>query len=175
MKKIIIFIATIVFLFAQNYANLKITNETIAIYGQVKLTENNIYARGEYLYNDDDNKENFLYIGLKGEGNLIGADIQNIKLSLLLDLVHTKNNSAIPIGISVFSYLPNFELPIFIRAEAEYAPKVLSFDNADKFSKVDAVIGIQPIENAEIFMGYRNISFNNNYDNSFYGGIGYYF
>jgi hypothetical protein len=64
---------------------------------------------------------------------------------------------------------------VFVRGEYEFAPKVLSFDDANRFSKIDAQIGIQPIENGELFVGYRNISFNHNYDSGIYGGIGYHF
>jgi len=164
------------FLFAQNTnVNLQITNSTIAIYGESGITQNNIKARGMFLYNDNSNKHNFYMAGIKAEGNLIGVDIQNIKFSLISDFVHTKDNSAVAIGFGVFSYIPNINLPVFVRAEAEYAPKVLSFDDADRFSRVDASLGYSPITNAEIFVGYRNLSFNHNYNSAIYAGVGYSF
>jgi len=162
-------------LFANNYAGLQLTNDTLSLYVQTKLTQNNIYARAGYLYNDNKNKNNFYFVGIKGEGNLIGIDVPNLKVSLLLDFVGTKNNSALPIGIGLFGYIPNFNLPVFVKTEAAYAPQVLSFKDANRFSRVDVSLGIQPIENSELFIGYRNISFNHNYDSSFYGGIGYHF
>ncbi len=163
-------------LFAQNTnVNLQITNSTIGVYAESGLTQNNIKARGFYLYNDNSNKNNFYLAGVKAEGNLIGVDIENLKFSVIADFAHTKNNSAIPLGFGVFTYIPNISIPLFIRAEAEYAPKVLSFDDADRFSRVDAELGYSPIVNAEIFAGYRNISFNHNYNSVFYGGLGYNF
>ena len=177
MKKILAGLAVAgTFLFSANTnVNLQITNSTIGIYAESGITQNDIKARGFFLYNDNSNKHNFYLAGIKAEGNLIGADIQNLKFSLIADFVHTKDNSAIPIGFGIFSYIPNIDLPIFIRAEAEYAPKVLSFDDADRFSRVDAQIGYAPITNGEIFAGYRTLSFNHNYNSAVYAGLGYNF
>jgi hypothetical protein len=177
MKKILTgaLLATSI-LMAENFANIKLTNDTVEVSGQYIVDPvHNIYARGSFLYNDDDNKENFFSLGVKGEGNLIGVDVSNIKFSLILDFVHTKNNSAVPIGIGVNSYIPGFSIPVFVRGEAEYAPEILSFDEADRFSRVIVEAGVQPIENAEIFAGYRNIRFDSEYDSSFYIGAGYSF
>ncbi|NPA87945.1 MAG: hypothetical protein GXO01_04485 [Epsilonproteobacteria bacterium] len=163
-------------LMAENFANIKITNDTIEVNAQYKVDpQNNIFARGTFLYNDNDNRYNFYSVGVKGEGNLIGIDLDNVKFSLIMDFVHTKNNSALPIGIGVNSFIPNMQIPTFVRGEYEFAPKVLSFDDADRFSRLYIEGGVQPIENAEIFAGYRNISFNSNYDSSFYIGAGFNF
>jgi len=177
MKKILISVLMLgsVGLWADNNEiGLKITNDTLAAYTQVKVTPNNIFARGEFLYNDNANKHNFYLAGIKAEGNLIEDD-SNLRFSVFIDFVGTKNNSALPIGIGVLKYINNFQIPVFVQAEGEYAPKVLSFDDNDRFSRVDASIGIKPIENAKIFVGYRNISFNHNYDSSVYGGVAFSF
>ncbi len=175
MKKIIAVAVFAGALFAQNNMNVQISNDTLGVYAQGRITPNNIYARGFFLYNDTDHVHNFYSLGIKGEGNLIGANIQNIKFSLIADFVHTKNNSAIPLGIGAFGYIPNLQYPVFLRGEFEFAPKILSFDDADRFSRFDAQIGIQPIENGELFVGYRNISFNHNYKSGMYVGLGYSF
>jgi len=175
MKKFLLSAAFVALAFGENIANIQITNDTLAFYAQGSVTNNNIYLRGMFLYDDEENKNNFYSVGLKGEGNLIGADYTNLKFSLIVDFVHTKKNSALPLGIGVFGYIPNLQYPVFVRGEYEFAPKVLSFDDANRFSKIDAQIGIQPIENGELFVGYRNISFNHNYDSGIYGGIGYHF
>jgi len=177
MKKILIAILILgsVGLWADNNeVGLKITNDTLAANSQVKVTPNNIFIRGEYLYNDNTNKNNFYLAGMKAEGNLIEDD-SNLKFSVLVDFVHTKNNSALPIGMGVYKYIDTFKIPVFIQAEGEYAPKVLSFNDADRFSRIDTSIGIKPIINAKIFVGYRNISFNHNYDSSVYGGVAFSF
>jgi hypothetical protein len=105
---------------------------------------------------------------------MIGTDVP-VNFGLFVDYVYVKNNSALPIGVSASSYLKDFSVPVFIRGEFEYAPKILSFENADKFSKVQVEAGIRFIENGEVFAGYRNISFDSNYNSSFYGGVGFVF
>jgi len=157
-----------------NEIGLKITNDTLAAYTQIKVTPNNIFVRGEYLYNDTENKNNFYLAGIKAEGNLIEDD-SNLKFSVLVDFVHTKNNSALPIGIGFYKFVDTLKIPAFIQAEGEYAPKVLSFNKANRFSRIGVFVGIKPIENTKIFVGYRNISFNHNYDSSGYGGVAFSF
>jgi len=175
MKKILMsaLMLSSVSLWADNDAGLKLTNDTLATYAQVKVTPNNIFVRGEYLYNDNTNKNNFYLAGIKAEGNI--EDDSSLKFSVLVDFVQTKNNSALPIGIGFYKYIDTFKIPVFIQAEGEYAPKVLSFEDNNRFSRVDTSIGVKPIENAKIFVGYRNISFNHNYDSSVYGGVAFSF
>ena len=177
MKKIlsILTIAGSMLLAQSSNVNIQLTNSTIGVYAESGITQNNIKARGFFFYNDNSNKHNFYLAGVKAEGNLIGVNIPNMKFSVIADFVHTKDNSAIPLGFGVFSYIPHINIPIFTKIEAEYAPKVLSFDDADRFSRVDVQVGYAPITNAEIFVGYRNLSFNHNYNSNFYAGLGYNF
>ena len=176
MKKTVALLMLGASLFAQNSnVNLQITNSTIGIYAESGITQNNIKARGFYLYNDNTDKNNFYLAGIKAEGKLIGVDIENLKFSVIADFVHTKDNSAVPLGFGIFTYIPNCSLPVFIKVEAEYAPKVLSFNDASRFSRIDTQIGYSPIVNAEIFGGYRNLSFNHDYNSVIYGGLGYNF
>jgi len=173
MKRLIL-LFLVVFAFGENFLNLKLTNKTVEVSGQyIIIPQNNIYARATYLYNDD--KDNFYSVGLKGEGNLIGSDIDNLKFSLLMDFVYVKDYSALPIGVGINYMLNQFNLPIFVRAEAEYAPEVLSFNKAEKFSKFFVEIATQPITNGEMFVGYRHISFTNTYNAGFYVGVGFVF
>jgi len=173
MKKLLMSTLVGSMLFAESFINLKITNNTIMPEAQVQIsTTEPIYARGGVLINDK--KDNFYYVGLKTEGEMIGTDVP-VNFGLFVDYVYVKDNSALPIGVSASSYLKNFSVPVFVRGEFEYAPKILSFENADKFSKVQIEAGIRFIENGEVFAGYRNISFDSNYNSSFYGGVGFVF
>ena len=175
MKKLIIALASSL-LFAQTTTvDLKLTNSTIAGYVESGIVQENFKIRGMYLYNDNDGKNNFYLAGIKAEGNFIGTCCNEMKFSIITDFVHTKNNSAVALGIGGFSFIPGIEFPIFVRGEVEYAPKVLSFDDADRFSRVSVELGYAPITNAEIFIGYRNISFNHNYNSAGYFGLGYNF
>jgi len=177
MKKVLISALMLgsVGLWADNDLDLKVTNDTLALYGQYKITQNNIFVRGGYLYNDTKYREDFYFAGIKAEGDLLENDYSNLKVSLFIDFAHTKRNTALPIGVGICKYFYNFSLPAFVSLEGEFAPKVLTFDDADRFSRVDASVGIKPIDNAKIFAGYRNITFNHNYNSSFYAGIGFSF
>ncbi|ACM93160.1 hypothetical protein NAMH_0105 [Nautilia profundicola AmH] len=173
MKKLLLSVFAAGSLFAGNFANLQITNDTIMVEGQAKVSyEQPFYVRGGYLINSD--KSNFFYAGVKSEGQAIGIDLP-IKFSLFVDFVHTTKNSALPVGIGASSYIGQFSIPVFVRGEFEYAPKILSFDEADKFMKFKVEAGTQFIENGEVFVGYRDISFDNNYDSSLYVGVGFTF
>ena len=173
MKKLILSALIAGSLFAENFINLQLTNETIMLEGQYQVSYTQpFYVRGGYLINSD--KDNFYYAGIKSEGQVIGVDVP-VKFSLFLDGVKTKDNSALPIGVGVSSYLQQVSIPIFIRGEFEFAPKVLSFQEANRFSKGKVEVGVRFIENGEAFIGYRNINFNKNYDSSVYGGIGFAF
>jgi len=176
MKKILLVALLSIISFAKpTFINFQVTNSTVLGYLESGITQENIKLRGSYLYNDNSNKHNFYSVGLKAEGNLIGMEKANIKFSILSDFVHTKNNSAVALGFGLFSFIPQINLPIFVQGEFEYAPKVLSFDDADRFSRVDVSVGYFPIESGNIFVGYRNISFNSNYNSSVYFGVGYSF
>jgi len=171
MKKLLATALTSSLLLAGNFTNLQITNSTLFVNAQAQILPSQpIYVRGGYLINQ--NKHNFAYIGIKSEGNLLGEN-SPITASLFIDSVYTKNNNAIPIGIGASSYLPFFQVPTFIRGEIEYAPSILSFNKANRFLKGNAEIGVQFIENAEAFVGYRNISFNHLYNNAVYAGVGF--
>ena len=173
MKKILLSFLLVGSLFAENFLNLQISNETLMFEGQYKISfQEPFYVRGGYLINST--KSNFAYVGIKSEGQIIGADLP-AKFSLFLDYVKTKNSSAIPIGIGVNSYLNDFSIPFFIRGEVAYAPKILSFEEANKFVKLKVESGVRFIENGEVFIGYRNFSFDKVYNSVFYGGIGFNF
>jgi len=170
MKKFLLSAVIAGSLFADNFINVQITNSTIMVEGQTLASHNKpFYIKAGFLVHSD--KNNFYYAGIKSEGQIIGVDIP-ATFSLFIDAVHTKNNTAIPMGVGFSSYLEQFKMPVFIRGEFEYAPKVLSFDDAERFSRYKGELGIRFIENGEVFAGYRHISFDKVYNSAIYGGIG---
>ncbi len=172
MKKILAIFAITSSIFASNIG-LQLTNKTLFIEGDVNIPQNPQFSiRGGYLIHKD--KKNFEYAGVKVSGSTIGVNIPMI-FSMGVDFVKTYKNSAIPLNIGLSSYIPYTQFPIFTRAEISYAPAILSFQKADKFFKVKAEIGATPIENAEIFIGYRNINFTKNYNSNLYIGAGFVF
>jgi hypothetical protein len=172
MKKILLPILVASSLVASD-VNLEITNETLMANATINIQQN-FGVRGDYLYNDSE-KSNYYSIGFQVEGKN-ALDDYNSKLAIFIDYSHTKNNSAIPIGVSVYNgNFGNLQYPLFAKAEVAYAPKVLSFSDANRFFKAKVELGIKPIENAKLFIGYRKISFNQNYQSVGYAGVGFVF
>jgi len=172
MKKILLPILVTSSLLA-NDVNLEITNETLMANATINV-EQNFGVRGDYLYNDSE-KSNYYSIGFQAQGEN-ALDDYNSKLAIFIDYSHTKDNSAIPIGVSVYNdNFGNLQYPLFAKAEVAYAPKVLSFSDANRFFKAKVELGIKPIENAKLFIGYRKISFNQSYQSVGYAGIGFIF
>jgi hypothetical protein len=172
MKKILLPILVASSLVASD-VNLEITNETLMFNTTINI-EQNFGVRGDYLYNDS-KKHNYYSIGFQAQGEN-ALDDYNSRLAVFLDYSYTKNNSAIPIGISVYNEnFGNLQYPLFAKAEVAYAPKVLSFSDANRCFKAKVELGIKPIENAKVFIGYRKISFNQSYQSVGYAGIGFVF
>ena len=159
-----------------NEANLEITNHSIEINTKISIPQNeNFSFRGSYLYNDKTNKNNYFSAGIQAQGEN-ALDSYNSKFAIFIDFDYTKNNSALPIGISLFNdNFGNTNYPLFAKIELAYAPSVLSFDNADKFYKIKTEIGVKPIENAKLFIGYKQTNFNTNYQAVGYIGVGFIF
>ena len=176
MKKILLPILVASSLVASD-VNLEITNETLTANATINVKQN-FGVRGDYLYNDNNDSKkssNYYSIGFQAEGKN-ALDDYNSKLAIFIDYSHTKNNSAIPIGVSVYNgNFGNLQYPLFAKAEVAYAPKVLSFSDANRFFKAKVELGIKPIENAKLFIGYRKISFNQNYQSVGYAGVGFVF
>jgi len=173
MKKVLLSFLIAGGLFAEDFINLQISNKTLMLEGQYKIiSQEPFYLRGGYLVNYKN--ANFAYAGIKAESQIIGT-ILPTKFSLFLDYVGTKNNSAIPIGIGMDSYIGGISIPFFVRGEVEYAPKFLSFKEANKFIKCKIETVSRFIIDGETFLGYRIISFDKHYNSAFYVGVGFYF
>ena len=175
MKKLLLSLLAVSSIFASD-VNLEITNETLA--GNLNLNlpqDENFQIRGTYLYNDDTNKNNYYSIGFGAVGEN-ALDNYNSKLTIFIDYEHTKDNSALPIGVGIVNNnFGNLQYPLFAKAEIAYAPQVLSFNDANRFLKTKIELGLKPIENAKLFIGYKTISFNTNYISVGYAGIGFMF
>jgi len=175
MKKLLLPLLFTTTIFA-NDVNLEITNTTLAGNVNLNIPQNeNFKIRGTYLYNDEEDKHDYYSIGFGAAGEN-ALDNYNSKLTIFIDFVHTKENSALPIGIGVFNNnFGDFEYPLFAKAEVAYAPQVLSFEDANRFLKAKVEVGVKPIENAKTFIGWKTISFDDIYLSVVYAGIGFVF
>jgi len=156
--------------------SMEITNNTLAGNVNLNIPQNeNFQIRGTYLYNDHTDRHNYYSVGFAAIGQT-PIDNYNSQISIFVDFDHTKDNTAIPIGISLFNNnIGTFQYPLFAKAEVAYAPAILSFDDAYRELKTKVEIGIKPIENAKAFIGYKSVSFNQNYISVGYAGIGFVF
>jgi hypothetical protein len=156
--------------------SLDVTNSTLAGNLNLDIPQNPTFQlRGTYLYNDNTDRHNYYSIGFGAIGES-PIDNYNSQVSIFIDFTHTRDNSAIPIGVSVFNNnFGNYKYPLFAKAEVEYAPAILSFDKADRALNTRIEVGIKPIENAKIYIGYKSISFNHTYLSVGFAGIGFTF
>jgi outer membrane receptor for monomeric catechols len=174
MKKILLPLVVASSMFASDL-NLELTNETLMVNSTITIPNQNFAVRGGYLYNDVENSNNYYTLGIQAQGEN-ALDNYNSRLAIFIDFDHTKNNSAIPIGIGIYNnQFGNLQYPLFAKAEVAYAPAVLSFNDATRLFKTKVELGLKPIENAKVYIGYRDISFNHNYQSVAYFGIGFVF
>jgi YfaZ precursor len=72
--------------------------------------------------------------------------------------VGNQKHSAIPLGVELAYTLPiDSVVPIIISGTLDYAPSVLSFKDADSYMEKRLELGVQIVEQATIFVGYRKI------------------
>ena len=154
--------------------NLEISNHTLGVNVAYNLPTNESFQiKGDYLYDDESNKDNYFSIGFGAIGEN-ALDDYNSKLSIFMSLEHTTDNTALPIGVGIFNdNFGNIDKPLFAKFEIAFAPSVLSFQDADKFFKTKIEFGVKPIENGKLFIGYKDISFTKNYLSTIYAGVGF--
>jgi len=174
MKKFLLVLLFSIYSFGSDF-NIELTNYTLVANSTINIPNTNFGVRGSYLYNDEDGKNDYYSFGFQAQG-ANSLDNYNSKLAIFIDYDHTKDNSALPIGIGIFNKkFGSDEYPLSMKASIGYAPAVLSFDKANKFWKGDIRVGIQPIQNARVLVGYRTINFNKNYQSVVYFGVGFIF
>ena len=176
MKKISLLLFIISSLVASDELNIELTNYTLFANANITIPKTkNMSIRGGYLYNDRKNKKDYYFAGFQVEGKN-SLDNYNSKLTIFMDYNHIKDNGALPIGIGIINNnLGNFQHHLFAKFEIAYAPAVLSFDKTSRFYKTKIEIGIKPIKNAKLFIGYRDIIFNRHYQSLGYCGVGFIF
>jgi hypothetical protein len=147
------------------------SKSTAAVDGAVQIGTTPLFVRAGGVHIKDN--DNFGYIGISTKGPLVGYP--NLEVALLVDFVHSQNRNALPLGIG-FTYLyPYAFLPLFIRGYYEYAPNITTFGEAHRFSRWEVDLGIQPIANGELFVGYRSISWDSNFNSTYLVGMGFLF
>ena len=168
LKKLLITLALSVSLFAQHDASVNLNSDDIEVNGNIDLGELNQsdYPNIYFLtlgFLDVDNREStdpLLQAGFKLRQDVTG--VQGLRFGLGFKGTHTEvgnhKHSAVPLGVELAYTLPiNSAIPIIISGSLDYAPSVLSFKDADSYMEKRVELGVQIVEQATIFVGYRKI------------------
>jgi hypothetical protein len=168
LKKLLITLALSVSLFAQHDASVNLNSDDIEVNGNIDLGELNQsdYPNIYFLtlgFLDVDNREStdpLLQAGFKLRQDVTG--VKGLRFGLGFKGTHTEvgnhKHSAIPLGVELAYTLPiNSAIPIIISGSLDYAPSVLSFKDADSYMEKRIELGVQIVEQATIFVGYRKI------------------
>ena len=165
---------------AQNSVSLNINNDDVEL--QTSLNFNDVigYADGttytldaNYLHTDGDN---LFGIGLSGQNQLQG--VYGLTVGLGIKTVFADEFAAIPFLVRGAYTLPLTDaIPTTtVEMSLAYAPKVLSFNEAEGYSEFRTQLDMEVVSNIHIFTGYRNIdtdykAFDHTFNDSFYGGL----
>ena len=177
LKKLLLSLALAGALFAQHDASVNLNSDDIELQANIDLGELNQsdYPDTYFLtlgFLDVDNKEStdpLVYAGFKLRQDITG--IEGMRFGIGAKGTYTKvggeRHVAIPIGLEVAYTLPlEIAMPIIVSGYFDYAPSVLSFKDADKYIEKRLEIGIQLIEQANVFVGWREID--TDFDNGDY-------
>ena len=176
LKKLLLSLALSTSLFAMHDASVNLNSDDIEVKGNIDLGE---------LNQSDFPDMYFLTLGLVDVDNTASTDplfsagfmlrqdlqgIDNLKFGIGFKGTYTKvgssKHAAIPINAELAYTLPlDLAIPIVVSGAISYAPSVLSFKDADSYFEGRAEIGLQIIEQGELFVGYRQIDtdFENRY------------
>ncbi len=168
LKKLLLSLALAGALFAQHDASVNLNSDDIELQANIDLGELNQsdYPDTYFLTMgllDVDNKEStdpLIYAGFKLRQDVTGID--GMRFGIGAKGTYTKVSSlthaAVPIGIEVVYTLPiEGSIPVVVAGYFDYAPSVLSFKDADKYMEKRLEVGVQIIEQANIFVGWRDI------------------
>jgi len=187
LKKLLITLALSVSLFAQHDASVNLNSDDIEVNGNIDLGELNQsdYPNIYFLtlgFLDVDNSEStdpLLQAGFKLRQDVTG--VQGLKFGIGFKGTYTEvgnqDHAAIPLGVELAYTLPiDSVIPVIISGSLDYAPSVLSFKDADSYMEKRVELGVQIVEQATVFVGYRKIEtdFENRYGGDYtYNDAGY--
>lgn len=165
---------------AQNSASLNINDEDVELQASLNVNEFIGYGDGttytfdaNYLNADGDG---LFGIGLSGENQLQG--VYGLRIGFGIKTVFADEFAAVPLWVKAAYVLPLTDAIPTTTWEMSfaYAPKVLSFNDAETYSEFRTQLDMEVVSNIHIFAGYRNIdtdykAFDYTFNDSFYGGL----
>jgi len=182
LKKLLLSLVLSTSLFAMHDASVNLNDDDIEVKGNIDLGELNQsdFPDTYFLtlgFLDVDNKEStdpLFSAGFMLRQNINGVD--DLKFGIGVKGTYTKvgsaKHAAVPINVELAYTLPlDISIPIIISGAISYAPSVLSFKDADSYFEGRAELGIQIIEQGQLFVGYRQID--TDFESNYGGDYGY--
>lgn len=140
--------------------DLRISDDTVEANYAVTSHETDAMFGIGYLYKDDRDKINVLNIDLHTSGQTALANLPTtVGIGIQANVFKQDEfkGSAIGIGGSVRVNIP--DVPgISVESELHYAPNVLTFNDADDFSRFRVQLNYRIIQSADISFGYRYLN-----------------
>lgn len=165
LRKITLMAASAAAAFAMNSAGININNEDLELNANLDIGQFNENVEPETMYVgikflDADNNKRVNDDALYEVGFLMKKAMGNsgFEVGLGVKANYTKDYTTLPLGI-VFDYaLPmNTIVPMSLGADIYYAPKVLSFSDADKYFEYRFEYDAEVINHGHVVIGYRHI------------------
>ena len=166
LKKITLLAASAAAAFAMNSAGININNDDLELNTNLDIGQFNenvepetMFVGVRFLDADNSNRVNddalyevsFLMKREMGQSGL------NVGLGVKAN--YTKDYTTLPLGITFEYGLPAVKaIPMALHANVFYAPKVLSFQSAEKYFEYRLEYDAEVIEHGHVIVGYRHIT-----------------
>ena len=153
-------------LFASNSAQININNDTVEVGGEIYLNDHysvnnssNYYFMMNYLSTegyDGHSSQSLISSGFKVLNPY--TDDNGVSLGIGIKMAYSNNNDNLFFATPLVVF-GKYELDerIYFDAEFAYAPRVLSFEDAQKYSDLKFKANYKVLEDGYAFIGYRNI------------------
>ena len=179
MKRFVLLLSLLTGIAYADTIGLNVNNHDVEMEGTLNLSsigyDNGIsYFLGtHYLHTANDN---LVKISFGASSPLSGAE--GLTLAFGLEALFAENFAALPFWGKAVLRLPLDEPipPISLAIAFNYAPSVLSFVDADRYSEYRFEADMEVIHNIHIYGGYRHIdtdyeSYDHTFNESWYGGM----
>ena len=166
LKKITLMATCAASAFALNSAGVNINNEDLELNAKLDIGQFNDSVEPESMfvgvkYLDADNTDAINNDALYEVSFLMKKPMgeSGLKVGLGVKMNHTKDYTTLPLGVEFGYALPVLKLvPMSINANLYYAPKVLSFNDAQRYFEYRLEYDAQVIKHGHVVLGYRHIT-----------------
>lgn len=188
LKKLLLTLALGTAAFAMHDASINLNNDDLEVKGSLDIGELNRSDFPDMYFltlgflnaeNENEDTDALLEAGFKLRQEVRG--VEGLRFGLGFKGTYTEvgplKHAAVPLGVELAYTLPiGSAIPVILSGSLDYAPSVLSFKDADRYMEKRVELGVQIVEQATIFVGYRKIEtdFENNLGGDYtYNDTGY--